>query len=47
VNNAGYTFDGMIHKMDDKQWDLMISIHQTAPFRLIRGTKRKTISFFF
>jgi len=37
VNNAGYTYDGMLHKMEDKQWDLMLAVHQTAPFRLIRA----------
>lgn len=24
VNNAGYTWDGVIHKMTDKQWDAML-----------------------
>ncbi|KAL6245029.1 hypothetical protein RBB50_007804 [Rhinocladiella similis] len=36
VNNAGYTWDGVIHKMGDKQWDTMVAVHNTAPFRLIR-----------
>jgi len=36
VNNAGYTWDGVIHKMTDKQWDNIIAIHNTAPFKLIR-----------
>lgn len=36
VNNAGYTWDGVIHKMSDKQWETMVSVHATAPFRLIR-----------
>ena len=27
----------MLHKMDDKQWALMLEVHQTAPFRLIRA----------
>jgi len=36
VNNAGYTFDGVIHKMTDKQWEAMLSVHNTAPFRFIR-----------
>jgi len=36
INNAGYTYDGMAHKIDDKQWDMMLLVHQTAPFRLIR-----------
>lgn len=37
VNNAGYTWDGMLHKMTDKQWDAMLAIHNTAPFRLVRA----------
>lgn len=24
VNNAGYTWDGVVHKMTDKQWDAML-----------------------
>jgi len=36
VNNAGYTWDGVIHKMSDKQWDNIIALHNTAPFKLIR-----------
>ena len=37
VNNAGYTWDGMLHKMTDEQWDAIIAVHNTAPFRLIRA----------
>jgi len=37
VNNAGYTWDGTIHKMGDAQWQAMLDIHCTAPFRLIRA----------
>jgi len=37
VNNAGFTWDGMIHTMTDKQWDIMLAVHNTAPFRLIRA----------
>lgn len=36
VNNAGYTWDGVIHKITDKQWDTILAVHNTAPFRLIR-----------
>lgn len=36
VNNAGYTWDGVIHKMTDKQWDTMMALHCTAPFNLVR-----------
>ena len=37
VNNAGYTWDGVIHKMSDKQWETIIALHCTAPFNLIRA----------
>lgn len=37
VNNAGYTWDGMLHKMTDKQWDAILAVHTTAPFRLVRA----------
>ncbi|MFM1920769.1 MAG: hypothetical protein RLZZ303_2403 [Candidatus Hydrogenedentota bacterium] len=37
VNNAGYTWDGMMHKMSDKQWDAMMAVHLAAPFRLVRA----------
>lgn len=60
VNNAGFTWDGVIHKvlsssmdpcreygghvsddsgeqMTDKQWDTILALHQTAPFKLVRA----------
>ncbi|KAI7861775.1 hypothetical protein BDF14DRAFT_1864450 [Spinellus fusiger] len=37
VNNAGFTYDGMLHKITDKQWDLMLSVHNTSPFKIIRA----------
>ncbi|MCJ1329646.1 hypothetical protein MMC10_006326 [Thelotrema lepadinum] len=37
VNNAGFTWDGVIHKMTDKQWDTILALHGTAPFRLVRA----------
>jgi 3-oxoacyl-[acyl-carrier protein] reductase len=37
VNNAGYTWDGVVHKMSDAQWQAMLDCHVTAPFRLIRA----------
>jgi 3-oxoacyl-[acyl-carrier protein] reductase len=36
VNNAGYTNDGLIHKMSDEQWQSMLDCHLTAPFRILR-----------
>lgn len=62
VNNAGFTWDGVIHKvrshtprspghlsrdipadagngaqMTDKQWDTILALHNTAPFKLVRA----------
>jgi 3-oxoacyl-[acyl-carrier protein] reductase len=37
VNNAGYTWDGVIHKMTDKQWDNIVNLHGRAPFQLVRA----------
>lgn len=37
VNNAGYTYDGVIHKMSDAQWDAIMDLHTKAPFRLVRA----------
>ena len=37
VNNAGFTWDGTLHKMSDEQWQAIIDVHLTAPFRLIRA----------
>ncbi|MBI5093316.1 MAG: SDR family oxidoreductase [Candidatus Hydrogenedentes bacterium] len=37
VNNAGYTWDGVVHKMTDDQWQAMLDCHVTGPFRMIRA----------
>jgi 3-oxoacyl-[acyl-carrier protein] reductase len=37
VNNAGYTWDGVIHKMSDEQFQAMLDIHTIVPFRVIRA----------
>jgi 3-oxoacyl-[acyl-carrier protein] reductase len=36
VNNAGYTWDNVIQKMTDEQWQAMFDVHVTAPFRILR-----------
>jgi 3-oxoacyl-[acyl-carrier protein] reductase len=36
VNNAGFTWDAVIHKMTDKQWDTIVALHGTVPFKMIR-----------
>jgi 3-oxoacyl-[acyl-carrier protein] reductase len=37
INNAGYTWDSVIHKTSDEQWQAMIDIHLSAPFRMLRS----------
>ncbi len=37
VNNAGYTWDNVIQKMSDEQFQAMIDVHVTAPFRILRA----------
>src|SRR5262249_34167728 len=37
VNNAGYTWDGVVQNITDEMWDAMIDVHLTAPFRMIRA----------
>jgi len=39
VNNAGFTWDNMIHKMSDEQWDKILDIHLKAPFRILRAAQ--------
>jgi 3-oxoacyl-[acyl-carrier protein] reductase len=37
VNNAGFTWDGVVHKMTDEQFQAMLDIHTIVPFRVIRA----------
>ena len=37
VNNAGYTWDGVVHRMEDKQFQAMLDIHTIVPFRVTRA----------
>src|SRR5436305_3796358 len=37
VNNAGYTWDGMAHKMSDEQFRAMLEIHTVVPFKVLRA----------
>lgn len=37
VNNAGYTWDSVIQKMTDEQFQAIIDVHVTAPFRILRA----------
>src|SRR6476646_1592020 len=37
VNNAGYTWDNVIQKTTDEQFQAMLDIHVTTPFRVLRA----------
>ncbi|WP_423458421.1 SDR family NAD(P)-dependent oxidoreductase [Ottowia sp. VDI28] len=39
VNNAGYTWDNVIQKMTDEQFEAILACHLTAPFRLLRAAQ--------
>jgi 3-oxoacyl-[acyl-carrier protein] reductase len=36
VNNAGYVWNTTIQNTTDEQWEAMLDVHLTAPFRLLR-----------
>jgi 3-oxoacyl-[acyl-carrier protein] reductase len=40
VNNAGYTWDNVIQKTTDEQFQSMLDIHVVAPFRVLRAAAR-------
>ncbi len=37
VNNAGYSWDGVIQKTTDEQFKAMLEIHLVTPFRILRA----------
>lgn len=39
VNNAGYTWDNVIQKMSDEQWDAILDCHLKAPFQILRAAQ--------
>ncbi len=39
VNNAGFTWDNVIQKMTDEQWDALLDVHLKAPFRILRAAQ--------
>jgi 3-oxoacyl-[acyl-carrier protein] reductase len=39
INNAGYTWDTVIQKMSDEQWDAILDVHLKAPFRILRAAQ--------
>ena len=40
VNNAGYTWDNVIQKTTDEQFQAMLDIHVVTPFRILRAASR-------
>ncbi|GAA5822823.1 hypothetical protein JCM5353_003536 [Sporobolomyces roseus] len=36
INNAGFTFDKMLHTSTDDGYRLMLEVHNVAPFRIVR-----------
>lgn len=45
VNNAGYTRDGVIQKQTDEQFQAMLDVHVTAPFRILRAAAEQFRTF--
>jgi 3-oxoacyl-[acyl-carrier protein] reductase len=39
VNNAGFTWDNVIQKMSDEQWDAVVDCHLKAPFQILRAAQ--------
>lgn len=37
VNNAGYIWNSALHNHSDAQWQAMLDVHATAPFRIARA----------
>ncbi len=37
VNNAGYVWNTTIQNTTDEQWQAMLDVHATAPFRILRA----------
>jgi 3-oxoacyl-[acyl-carrier protein] reductase len=37
INNAGYTWDSVVQKMSDNQFQAMLDVHLVAPFRILRA----------
>ena len=43
VNNAGITRDNLVLRMTDQQWDEVIAVNLTAPFKLCRAVLRQMV----
>ncbi len=42
VNKAGYTWDNVIQKTTDEQFQAMLVVHVVAPFRLLRAASNRS-----
>jgi 3-oxoacyl-[acyl-carrier protein] reductase len=45
VNNAGYSWDSVVQKTTDEQFDAMYDVHVKAPFRILRAAAEPIRSF--
>jgi 3-oxoacyl-[acyl-carrier protein] reductase len=45
VNNAGYTWDSVIQKMTDEQFQAILDVHLIAPFRILRAASEPIRTF--
>ena len=45
VNNAGYTWDSVIQKMSDDQFQAILDVHLVAPFRILRAASEPLRKF--
>ena len=45
VNNAGYTWDNVIQKMSDEQYEAILDVHLGAPFRILRAAAEPMKNF--
>ena len=37
INNAGYIWNGAMHNHSEAQWQAMLEIHATVPFRVLQA----------
>ncbi|MBV1917742.1 MAG: SDR family oxidoreductase [Sphingomonadaceae bacterium] len=45
VNNAGYTWDSILQKTTDEQFQTMLDVHLVAPFRILRAAAEPIRAF--
>ncbi|MCP3730285.1 SDR family oxidoreductase [Sphingomonas sp. MG17] len=39
VNNAGFGWDSILQKTSDQQWEAMLAVHLSGPFRVLRAAQ--------